>query len=148
VLTGQRFPAILILIVVGLATAQGVQAANPAAGSESTQTLKGIVTAKAEKSFTVREGSNTLQVAVTDATLVTGQRDSFGKIVVGDIVRVDGRIAPEKQLVAGRIEVLFAAGATIGSQSRAPLGGLLSQAPALAGLLSVLVNGGVTVLLP
>ena len=147
---GRRLPAIVILLVVSLATVQpSVWAAKLTAVLENTQTLKGIVTAKAEKSFTVREGNTTLQVTVTDATQVTGQRDSFAKMVVGDIVRVDGRMAPEKQLLAGRIEVLFAAGATIGSQSQArSLAGLLSQAPALASLLSVLVNGGVTVLLP
>lgn len=149
-LIGQRLPVILILLVVSLVTAQSsVQAAKLTANLENTQTLKGIVTAKAERSFTVRDGSRTLEVAVTDATQVTGQRDSFGKLAVGDIVRVDGRMAQEKQLLAGRIEVLFAAGTTVGSQSQTPiLGGLLSQAPALAGLLSVLVNGGVTVMLP
>ena len=149
-LIGQRLPVLLIVLVVSLVTAQSpVQAAQLAAGTENTQTLKGIVTAKADKSFTVREGGSTLQVTVTDATQVTGQRDSFGKLAVGDIVRVDGRMAQEKQLLAGRIEVLFAAGTTVGSQSHSPiLGRLLSQAPALAGLLSVLVNGGVTVMLP
>lgn len=146
----QRLPVILILLVVSLVTAQSpVWAAKLTASAENTQTVKGIVMAKAEKSFTVREGSRTLEVAVTDATQVTGQRDSFGKMAVGDIVRVDGRMAQEKQLLAGRIDVLFAAGTTVGSQSGAPiLGGLLSQAPVLAGLLSVLVNGGVTVMLP
>lgn len=149
-MTGQRLPAILVLLFISLSNAQPlVWAANPTTGTENTQTVKGIVTAKAEKSFTVREGSRTLEVAITDATQVTGQRDSFGKLAVGDIVRVDGRMAQEKQLLAGRIEVLFAAGTMVGSQSQAPiLGGLLSQAPALAGLLSVLVNGGVTVMLP
>ena len=149
-MTGQRLPAILVLLFISLANAQPlVWAANPTTGTENTQTVKGIVTAKAEKSFTVREGSRALEVAITDATQVTGQRDSFGKLAVGDIVRVDGRMAQEKQLLAGRIEVLFAAGTMVGSQSQAPiLGGLLSQAPALASFLSVLVNGGVTVMLP
>jgi hypothetical protein len=148
--TRQRLTVVLVLLFISLANAQPlVWAAKLTASLETPQTLKGIVTAKAEKSFTVREGSRTLEVAITDATQVTGQRDSFGKLAVGDIVRVDGRMAQDKQLLAGRIEVLFAAGTTVGSQSHAPiLGGLLSQAPALAGLLSVLVNGGVTVMLP
>ena len=155
-LTGYRLPAIVMLFVISLATVHpSVWAAKPVLPATLTAmvdhatSLKGIVTATAEKSLTIREGNTALQVNVTDTTQVTGQRASFGKIMVGDIVRVDGRMNPERQWLAGRIEVLFAAGPTVGAPSTTSIiNHLLSQAPALAGLLSVLVNGGVTVMLP
>ena len=156
-LTGHRLPAIALLFVFSLATVHpSVWAAKPVlpvkltAMVDNPASLKGIVTAKAEKSLTIREGNTALQVNVTDTTQVTGQRDSFGKIVVGDIVRVDGRVNPEKQWLAGRIEVLFAAGPTVvaPSSTTSIINNLLSRAPALAGLLTVVANGGVTVTLP
>jgi hypothetical protein len=117
--------------------------------ADNPTSLKGIVTAKGEKSLTIREGNSTLQVTVTDATQVTGQRDSFGKIATGDIVRVDGRLNPEKKWLAGRIEVLFAAGSTsTAPSSTSVIHQLLANAPALAGLLTVIANGGLTVMLP
>lgn len=147
--TGQRFPAVLVLLILSLATARVGQAASPLAAPDGIQSRKGIVTAKAEKSLTVREGSGAFQVAVMDTTQITGLRDSFARIAVGDIVRIDGRMAQDRQLLAGRIEVLFAAGAAGAPQPQAALlGNLFAQAPVLAGLLSVLVNGGVTVQLP
>lgn len=140
-------PATLLVLAFNLAMAPALAASPPAL--DTLQSLKGIVVAKAEKSLAVRDGSGTVQVTVTEATRVTGQRDSFVKIAVGDIVRVDAQMAPGKPLQAGRIEVLFAAGASTGQPSQASLlAGLLPRAPILAGLLAVLANGGVTVWLP
>lgn len=155
-LTVQRLLAIIVSVLISLAAVHpSVWAAKPlvpmklTAMVDNPTSLKGIVTAKSEKSLTIREGNTTLQVNVTDATQVTGQRDSFGKIVTGDIVRVDGRLNPEKQWLAGKIEVLFAAGgASAAPSSTSVVSRLLSNAPALAGLLTVIANGGVTVVLP
>jgi hypothetical protein len=134
-----RTTGILLLLFLLLPSLLRAAAANPPVPSESVQTKKGIVTAKVDRSLTMQEGNSPIKVATTDTTQVTGARGSFDKIAIGDIVRVDGRMTAERQLLAGRIEVLFAAGTTVGPQSK--------SSP-LKGMLSVLLNGGVSVQLP
>lgn len=146
----RRLPGAVILLVVFLATSNPVPhwlspmsvvgAANQSLPLQNLLTRKGFVTTKAERSMTVLEGSSAIQVVVTEKTQVTGQRDSFARIVVDDLVRIEVWKTADRNLLADRIEVLLAADSMTVVQRR-------RTGPA-SGLLSVILNGGIIVPLP
>jgi hypothetical protein len=123
-----------------LRSAAVAEAASLSLPIQSSQTRKGFVTAKASRSMTVLEGSRTIQVVVTEETAVTGQRNSFANVAIDDVVRVEGSMTPDRHLVAHRVEVVLAANSMIKGR-RAPTRNVNS-------LISVLLNGGFTVVLP
>ncbi len=131
------FSLILILVTPGLLSPLVAEAANRSLPLQNFQTLKGFVAAKAEQSMMVLEGSTTIQVVVTEKTQVVGQRTSFAKIAIDDVVRVEGSMTVDRHLLANRIEVLLAAdGMRMGHRARTgPVNSLIS----------VIMNGGITI---
>lgn len=117
-----------------------VGAANQSLPLQNLLTRKGFVTTKAERSMTVLEGSSAIQVVVTEKTQVTGQRDSFARIVVDDLVRIEVWKTADRNLLADRIEVLLAADSMTVVQRR-------RTGPA-SGLLSVILNSEIIIPLP
>ncbi len=127
---------ILILVTSGLLFPLVAEAANRSLPLQNFLTWKGFVAAT-EQSMMVLESSSTIQVVVTEKTQVVGQRTSFAKIAIGDVVRVEGSMTADRHLLANRIEVLLAAdGMKMGH--RAKTGPVNS-------LISVIRNGGVTI---
>jgi hypothetical protein len=106
----------------------------------SVQTRKGFVTARADRSMTVLEGGRTIQVVVTEKTGITGQRTSFSDVAVNDVVRVEGSMTAEGHLVAQRVEVILAARSVTAARG--------ARTRNANSLISILLNGGVTISRP
>lgn len=128
---------ILILVASGLLFPLVAEAATRSLPLQNFQTWKGFVAAKTEQSMMVLESSSTIQVVVTEKTQVVGQRTSFAKIAIDDVVRVEGSMTADRRLLANRIEVLLAAdGMRMGHRAKTG---------AVNSLISVIMNGGVTI---
>jgi uncharacterized membrane protein YjgN (DUF898 family) len=147
--SGRRWRAILVLAILlaapGFAldllrSAAVAEAANLSLPLQSSQTRKGFVTAKASRSMTILEGSSTIQVVVTEKTDVAGQRNSFANVAIDDVVRVEGSMTADRHLLAHRVEVILAANSMITAQR--------ARTRNVNRLISVLLNGGITVILP
>jgi hypothetical protein len=115
-------------------------AANLSLPLQNLESWKGFVAAKAERSMTVLDGGSTLQVVVTEKTQVVGRRTSFAKIAIDDVVRVEGAVTADRHLLANRVEVLLAADSMRMTHR--------TRTGALNTVVSVIVNGGITVPLP
>jgi ribulose kinase len=107
---------------------------------QSSQTRKGFVTAKASRSMTVLEGSSAIEVIVTEKTNVAGQRTSFANLAIDDVVRVEGSMTAAGHLLAHRVEVILAANSMIM--------GRRAKTRNVNNLISMVLNGGITVVLP
>jgi len=132
---------VLTLTVVALAHGQSTphSPTTPLIGPAVQHNTKGIVTAKGERSLTIREsGGGVLDIVVTPQTRITGLCATFGQVSVSDIVRVDGTSDPfSRVMTAHQVEVLFSAEAT--ERARAKPANRLWQ---------WIRNGGITVDLP
>ena len=136
----RRLPgAVILLVAFWLSPMTVVGAASQSLPLQNLLTRKGFVTTKAVRSMTVLEGSSAVQVVVTEKTRVTGQRDSFARIAVDDLVRIEGWKTADSNLLADRIEVLLAANSMTMVRTRTG---------SASGLLSVILNGGIIVPLP
>ncbi len=147
---GRVWQAAALLLIVHLSTlsfpyhhllsSAVAEAANRSLPLQNFQPVKGFVAAKTERSMTVLEGSSTVQVIVTEKTQVVGQRNSFAKIVIDDVVLVEGTMTADRHLLANRVEVLLAADTMRLAHQR--------RSGAVNSLISVIMNGGITVPLP
>jgi hypothetical protein len=126
----------VLLVVPGLLSHSVAGAATRSLPLQDFQT-KGFVTARTEWSMTVLEGGRAVEVVVTARTRVLGRRHVFAKIVVDDVVRVEGTMMADRRLLASQVEVLLEAD---GMKMTPP------PAPGLVGkMLSVIMSGGITV---
>ena len=147
---GSRRPVAILVLAILLATpgfardrlrsASVAEAASLSPSLQSPQTRKGFVTAKASRSMMVLAGSSTTQVVVTERTDVVGQRNSFANGAVDDVVRVEGSMTADGHLLAYRVEVVLAANNLITARR--------AKTRNVNSLTSILVNGGITVVLP
>jgi hypothetical protein len=149
-LSGRRWRAAILVLTILLAapgfardrlrSGAVAEAAALSLPLQSSQTRKGFVTARTARSMMVLEGSSTTQVIVTEKTEIAGQRSSFASVAIGDVVRVDGSMTVDRHLLAHRVDVILAAD-SMPTARRARTRNVNS-------LTSVLLNGGITVLLP
>jgi len=90
--------------------------------------------------MTVREGSSTIQVVVTEKTDIAEQRNSLANVAIDDVVRVEGSMTADGHLLAHRVEVILAADSMMTARR--------ARTRNVNSLISVLLNGGITLLLP